>query len=103
MRHTLGLAVLMTAMLAACGGDGGSTGSVTAAAGSRRSTASAAPTTPGSGCPRTAGGRSAKGVAISLGSGPAYPVLGMAAAPPSPRGVASLTDDTHRQGVFLHK
>lgn len=47
MRRTLGLAVLMTAMLAACGGDGGPTGSVTAAADTRRSTASAAPTTPG--------------------------------------------------------
>jgi hypothetical protein len=58
---------------------------------------------PSSSCPRTVGGRSAKGVAIALGHGPAYPVLGMAAAPPAPGGVAPLSDDVHKHGLYFHK
>lgn len=54
-------------------------------------------------CPRTSGGRRAKGVAIALGHGPAYPVLGMQAAPSATLGVAVLNDDIQRRGVFLHK
>lgn len=88
----------------AAGGCGGS-----APAGfPRSSTSPAAGTaskarTPGGDCPRTSGGRRAKGVAIELGHGPAYPVLGMQAAPPAALGVAVLKDDIHRGGVFLHK
>jgi hypothetical protein len=99
------LAVLVvTIALAACGGsqrdradsETGSTRANTHAA----SGATSADTT---GCPRTRGGRSAKGIAISLGQGPAYPALGMPVAPPAPGGVASLTDDTYKQGVYFHK
>jgi hypothetical protein len=55
------------------------------------------------GCPRTSGGLRAKGVAIALGRGPVYPVLGMAAAPPAAGGVAGLRSDFHVLGWYLHK
>ena len=42
------------------------------------------------GCPRSPGGRAAPAVGITLGDGPAYPVLGFGSAPPSPGGVVSL-------------
>lgn len=54
-------------------------------------------------CPRTAGGLKAKGVAIALGDGPAYPVLGMAVAPPAALGVVNLDDDVRRGSLYLHK
>lgn len=54
-------------------------------------------------CPRTAGGRKAKGVAIALGDGPAYPVLGMTVAPPAALGVVNLDDDVRRGSLYLHK
>ncbi len=54
-------------------------------------------------CPRTAGGRTAKGVAITLGDGPAYPVLGMPVAPPAALGVVTLDDDVRRGSLYLHK
>jgi hypothetical protein len=59
--------------------------------------------TAGERCPRTSGGLRAKGVAIALGRGPVYPVLGMAAAPPAARGVAGLRSDFHVLGWYLHK
>jgi hypothetical protein len=65
---------------------------------SRTSTA-----TPARGCPRTPGGRKAPKVAISLGDGPAYPVLGMTAPPPARGGVASLDSDLHMHGFIAHK
>lgn len=55
------------------------------------------------GCPRTPGGRRAKGVGIALGPGPAYPVLGMLAAPPAAGGVAVLADDIQVGDAYLHK
>lgn len=58
---------------------------------------------PGDECPRTPGGRQAPKVAIALGGGPAYPVLGMSAAPPHPAGIASLRDDIRRAGWYWHK
>ncbi len=61
------------------------------------------PLSAGEACPRTPGGRRAPKVAIALGDGPAYPVLGMSAAPPRPAGVASLRDDIHRRGWYWHK
>src|SRR5438132_609461 len=54
-------------------------------------------------CPRTSGGLRAKGVAIALGHGPVYPVLGMSTAPPSPGGVAGLRGEYHVLGWYLHK
>lgn len=54
------------------------------------------PLTAGDECPRTPGGRRAPKVAITLGDGPVYPVLGMSAPPPRPAGVASLRDDIRR-------
>ena len=94
-----------------CGGTHGTAGTAgtagtvaTTATDPHGSTTAAAPSTPtDADCPRTAGGHSAKGIAISLGHGPAYPALGMAAGPPSPRGVASLNDDTYERGVYVHK
>ncbi|MGI8926186.1 MAG: hypothetical protein ACR2HN_06000 [Tepidiformaceae bacterium] len=56
-----------------------------------------------SACPRTAGGRKAKGAAIALGDGPAYPVLGMPVAPPAALGVVNLDDDVRRGSLYLHK
>jgi hypothetical protein len=61
------------------------------------------PLSPGDECPRTPGGRRAPKVAITLGDGPAYPVLGMSEPPPSPAGVASLRDDIRREGWYWHK
>ncbi len=58
---------------------------------------------PGEACPRTPGGRRAPKVAITLGDGPAYPVLGMSEPPPRPAGVASLRDDIRRGGWYWHK
>jgi hypothetical protein len=57
----------------------------------------------GARCPRTRGGRPNPRIAIALGDGPAYPVMGMAAPPPSPAGVADLSDDERRNGWYLHK
>jgi hypothetical protein len=56
-----------------------------------------------SACPRTPGGRKAPKVAITLGDGPAYPVLGMEAPPPARGGVVRLDSDLHRHGVYSHK
>ena len=61
------------------------------------------PLSPGDECPRTPGGRRAPRVAITLGDGPAYPVLGMSEPPPRPAGVASLGDDIRRGGWYWHK
>lgn len=52
---------------------------------------------PGSPCPRSKSGRAAPAASFTLGSGPAYPVLG------SRRGIASLADDPRRGDLFLHK
>jgi hypothetical protein len=57
----------------------------------------------GARCPRTGGGRPDPRIAVALGDGPAYPVMGMAAPPPSPAGVADLSDDLRRNGWYLHK
>jgi hypothetical protein len=54
-------------------------------------------------CPRTAGGRADPRIGITLGNGPAYPVLGMSEAPPSSKGVADLSDDLRREGWYWHK
>lgn len=96
------LTALITAVVAGCGGDDSAQPPTSAADSGRLDAAGATAPRPG-GCPRTAGGRSAKGVAISLGRGPAYPVLGMQQAPPAPGGVAELSDDEHKQGVYFHK
>lgn len=61
------------------------------------------PLSSGDECPRTPGGRHAPKVAITLGDGPAYPVLGMSEPPPRPAGVVSLRDDIRRGGWYWHK
>jgi hypothetical protein len=60
---------------------------------------------PGAACPRTAGGRPAPDVAIALGSGPAYPVLGFEGddVPPSPKAVVPLYPDERKGSVYWHK
>jgi hypothetical protein len=58
---------------------------------------------PGTPCPRTRGGKAAPDTGITLGPGPVYPVLGMAAAPPSPDGVVDVRDDDVRAGREFHK
>ena len=49
-------------------------------------------------CPRSPGGRAAPAVGITLGDGPAYPVLGFSldSPPPKPGGVVSLRQDRPR-------
>jgi hypothetical protein len=54
-------------------------------------------------CPRTPGGHAARDVAITLGSGPAYPVLGFSSPPPRPGGVVDLSDDPRRRRSYAHK
>jgi hypothetical protein len=58
---------------------------------------------PGDPCPRTPGGRAAPRVAITLGNGPIYPVLGFSAAPPAPAGVVHLDPRTRERGFYRHK
>jgi hypothetical protein len=50
----------------------------------------------GAPCPRSVAGRAAPGAGVTLGAGPAYPVLG-------PGGAASLRDDLRVGGWYLHK
>jgi hypothetical protein len=104
MQVRLVVGFLLAATAVGCGGhvaDGRrqTTGSVTtASAGAART-----PLPASAKCPRTPGGRRAKDVGISLGNGPAYPVLGMAEAPPAPGGVAPLYKNERQDGVYLHK
>ena len=51
----------------------------------------------------TGGARRAKGVGISLGDGPAYPVPGMIEAPPAPGGVAMLSENERHGSVYRVK
>lgn len=99
---TVAASTLVCLVIAAAG-----CGTASPQRGANRSTAStstaATSRLPPTECPRTAGGRDAKGVAISLGAGPAYPVLGMAQAPPAALGVVVLDGDTHEGGLYLHK
>lgn len=87
--------------LVACGGGGSMPPAPTARSGVR------AATLPrpirAADCPRTPGGRPARGVGIALGRGPAYPVLGLPAAPPDRAGVVVLADDARVGGRYLHK
>jgi hypothetical protein len=59
----------------------------------------------GAACPRTPGGRPSPDVAIALGSGPAYPVLGFEGnhAPPSPKGVVPLYANERNGRAYWHK
>jgi hypothetical protein len=59
----------------------------------------------GAACPVTAGGRPSPDVAIALGSGPAYPVLGFEGnhAPPSPKAVVPLYAEERKGNVYWHK
>lgn len=92
--------LVLTCAVAALTGCGSSPPSSPSQATSTSTVSGSKPAGP---CPRTAGGRKAKGVAIALGDGPAYPVLGMPAAPPDARGVVDLGDDARRGGRYLHK
>jgi hypothetical protein len=60
---------------------------------------------PGAACPRTAGGRASPDVAIALGSGPAYPVLGFEGdhVPPSPKAVVPLYANERKGSLYWHK
>ena len=60
---------------------------------------------PGEACPRTPGGRPSPDVAIALGSGPAYPVLGFEGnhVPPSPKALVPLYADERRGTSYWHK
>jgi hypothetical protein len=59
----------------------------------------------GAPCPRTPGGRPSPEVAIALGSGPAYPVLGFEGnrVPPSPKAVVSLYANERKGNAYWHK
>jgi hypothetical protein len=61
--------------------------------------------TPGAACPGTAGGLPSPDVAIALGSGPAYPVLGFEGdhVPSSPKAVVPLYADERKGSVYWHK
>jgi hypothetical protein len=52
---------------------------------------------PGERCHPAPAGRASRAVGVTLGAGPAYPVLG------SPGGVAALADDIQREGRYAHK
>jgi hypothetical protein len=54
-------------------------------------------------CPRTAGGRPNPDMAIALGNGPVYPVLGFEKPPPAARGVVRLDDYDFRDGAYWQK
>jgi hypothetical protein len=54
-------------------------------------------------CPRTLGGHAAPKVGVTLGPGPAYPVLGFEASPPSPQGKADLGSDLLDDSWYPHK
>jgi hypothetical protein len=54
-------------------------------------------------CPRTPGGRPNPDIAIALGTGPVYPVLGFEKPPPAPKGVVRLYDNEMRDGAYWHK
>lgn len=110
MRHALMvLAVALTT--AACIGSSSAPTSVGTSSSGRGSSSAASldrrlrfrRLAPNQACPRTSGGYKAKGVAVALGHGPVYPVLGMSAAPPAPGGVAGLRSDYHVLGWYLHK
>lgn len=60
---------------------------------------------PGAACPVTAGGHPSPDVAIALGSGPAYPVLGFEGnqAPPAPKAIVPLYSDERTGGAYWHK
>jgi hypothetical protein len=60
---------------------------------------------PAAACPRTPGGYPSPDVAIALGSGPAYPVLGFEGehVPPSPKAVVPLYADERRGNAYWHK
>ncbi len=60
---------------------------------------------PGAACPRTPGGRPSPDVAIALGSGPAYPVLGFEGnhVPPSPKALVPLYADERKGTAYWHK
>jgi hypothetical protein len=59
----------------------------------------------GAPCPVTAGGRPNPDVAIALGSGPAYPVLGFEGnhVPPDPKAVVPLRSEDVKGSVYWHK
>ena len=56
-------------------------------------------------CPRTPGGRPNPDIAIALGTGPVYPVLGFEDhhVPPSPKGVVPLYANERKNGAYWHK
>jgi hypothetical protein len=91
------------ALASACGGDA-EEGTSQPRAGLHRALdfPSVAAGTP---CPVTDGGRPNPDVAIALGSGPAYPVLGFEGnrAPPDPKAVVPLYRDEQRGGAYWHK
>jgi hypothetical protein len=59
----------------------------------------------GAPCPVTAGGRPNPDVAIALGSGPAYPVLGFEGnhVPPDPKAVVPLRSEDLKGNAYWHK
>lgn len=95
------VAVAGVAFGLARGGDGGADLPAAAQAGLRRELrlSDVAPM----GCPRTKGGRPNPAIAIALGPGPVYPVMGMEAPPPSPRGVVDLREEELRGDRYWRK
>jgi hypothetical protein len=74
-----------------------------AAAPSATPAAAATPLPRSARCPRSKASRPAKQVAIALGDGPAYPVLGMEPVPPSRRGIVRLYENARSGSVYRHK
>jgi hypothetical protein len=60
---------------------------------------------PGAACPRTPGGRPNPDIAIALGSGPAYPVLGFEGnhVQPAPKGVVPLRAEERKGNAYWNK
>jgi hypothetical protein len=101
--YPLGVAIGLLAGTAGCGGHHASAGEAKPTPRALAAPSRTSISNPARGCPRTPGGRKAPKVAISVGDGPAYPVLGMAAPPPARGGVASLDSDVHMHGFVAHK
>jgi hypothetical protein len=58
---------------------------------------------PGAACPRTPGARPNPDVAIALGSGPAYPILGFEGNPIPPKPAVPLHAEDRKGNVYWHK
>ena len=103
MREFLGACLFLLAFGAACSGNDREATSEPDA--TLRRSLHLPTVAPGAPCPVTSGGRPNRDVAIALGSGPAYPVLGFEGnrAPPAPNAVVPLRAEDRQGDAYWHK